>query len=712
MGLRDLNLKPAYDSDEDDVLNDFYIPALSESVRYRRLAGFFSSTALAVAARGIRNFILKGGEIELLVGARLSKNDVEAIKKGMTEPNRVLSESAIKDLSDIREEFVKDHVRALAWMVAKKRLAIKVVILLDEDGKPLNDRAVEDSGIFHQKVGVLIDANNDVVSFSGSINETGYGWLHNIEEFKTFKSWITGDQEHLQSDLHKFRKYWDGVPKNAIVIDVPTAIRDKLIEMAPASISDLNLERYEKKSTVASTSRRYLRDYQKNAVESWKTNDFRGILSMATGTGKTLVALRAIETHVPLNVLNVIVVPFQVLAKQWKEEVAKEFPTAFAIVCDANRPDWLQDMGVLKDYISKATDDARRSFVITTYHTARTERFGEVIDELPEEKLCIIADEVHHAGAPEFSKVLREKFRYRLGLSATPQRTWDEEGQQRIIDFFERVVFDYPIEAAIKERVLCEYEYHIMPAVLEADELDEYSQISASVSAKISRLMKLHPQLVGLSFPRLLFELSNLDLDAFAVIQGLILRRAGIMKKARRKSTALMQIIRQGDLGRCLIYCNDQDHLTDTLRILYDENISALRYDSSMSSDERQRNLDSFSRGFAEYLVAIKCLDEGVDIPICDSAILIASSKSAREFIQRRGRLLRLHPDKKLARIYDILVLPIDLDTSRTVSHLEFEILETEIRRARIFAIAAKNSADILLEISRIESALASRIRE
>ena len=287
MSFQELELKSDYDSEEDDILNDFYIPVLARSKRYYRLAGFFSSSALAVAAKGIAPFIQNGGIMRLIVGATLQKSDVEAIKLGHEDPEKILSETMIRSLNDIYEELIRDHVRALAWLVARNQLEIKVAIVVDGAGYPLDYNTAMKTGIFHQKVGILEDSEGNVISFSGSINETATSWENNIEEFKVFRSWIDGEKDHLIADKSKFEKYWYGKTKRVKVIDIPSAVREHLIRMAP--------------------------------------DDIKGIFEMATGTGKTYTAigciLELIKTEKRLFV--VIACPFKHLIRQWKDNLMK-----------------------------------------------------------------------------------------------------------------------------------------------------------------------------------------------------------------------------------------------------------------------------------------------------------------------------------------------------------------------------------------------------
>jgi hypothetical protein len=229
MSLKDLHLRNAYDSDFDDVLNDFYIPALSNSIKYKRLAGFFTSSSLAVAAKGLSKFIANGGHMKLICGAKLRKADVEAIKEGYEKPARVIEMMMMENLEKLEDEFIQDHVRALGWMVANNKLQIKVAVVVDANGLAMDRENVEKQGIFHQKVGILEDSEGNKMSFSGSDNETASAWQANIEEFKVFRSWKEYEKGYLNADLERFEKFWKGTSKRTRVVNVHIAIKDKLI---------------------------------------------------------------------------------------------------------------------------------------------------------------------------------------------------------------------------------------------------------------------------------------------------------------------------------------------------------------------------------------------------------------------------------------------------------------------------------------------------
>ena len=196
MNLREICIKKAYSSDSDDVLYDFYIPTLKVSVEYNRLAGFFSSTSLAIAARGILGLIKNGGIMKLIVSPKLDKNDLEIILSSYKEPEKYIEKKMLEELGKLEDEFVRDHVFALGWMIANKKLEIKVAIPYDNEGRLLSYEDIQQSGLFHQKVGILRDSEGNVITFSGS-----------IKEFKVFRSWESLEKEYVEADILKFNKF-------------------------------------------------------------------------------------------------------------------------------------------------------------------------------------------------------------------------------------------------------------------------------------------------------------------------------------------------------------------------------------------------------------------------------------------------------------------------------------------------------------------------
>jgi ribosomal 50S subunit-associated protein YjgA (DUF615 family) len=440
----DLKLKHDYDSEEDDILNDFYIPILSKAKRYYRLAGFFSSSALAVAAKGMSAFIKNQGRMQLVIGARLQERDVEAIRQGLEEPEKIIAEMMLSDLERLEEEFVRNHVRALAWLVANNQLDIKVAIVTDEYGQPLDYDTALRRGIFHQKVGIFEDELGNLISFSGSVNESAKAWEDNIEEFKVFRNWVEAEKEYFEADFSKFNRFWGGHANRTRIVDMPRAIRDKFIEISPDNIDELNLDRWGE--VGKQTNRVELRSYQKEAVQNWCDNGKRGIFEMATGTGKTIAALSCLKRafEIGSKIVAVISSPFIHLSEQWIREFDKLDIRSDKVLADSSKISWRDK---LVDSIFDVENGISQSLIVlTTHNTLSSADFVSIIKEskrrVPELKLLLVVDEVHGIGAPERRNGLIEEYDYRLGLSATPKRWFDFEGTDKIFAYFGDVVFE------------------------------------------------------------------------------------------------------------------------------------------------------------------------------------------------------------------------------------------------------------------------------
>lgn len=684
MSLQELELKQAYDSGEDDIVEKFYIPVLSQSVLYRRLAGFFSSTALSIAARGLANFIANDGHMELVVGAKLHKADIEAIKEGTESPEKVIEKMMLDDLQSIENEFVRDHVRALAWMVANKRLEIKVAVMTDDKGLPLDEYTINDSGIFHMKVGILMDKEGNTLSFSGSVNESATAWQRNIEEFKVFRSWINGEVEHLKSDIKKFEKYWFGNGKNVKILDIPNAVRQKLIQIAPANIDELKNLKYD------SVREPRLRPYQNDAIENWLKNGKKGMFEMATGTGKTYTALGCVkELHkVCKKLVVVIICPYQHLVTQWLQRDIAQFGYQ-GIVAFGNSNIWSQNL--TSSVLDLNNDHIKLLIIGTTYDTFCSDRFINIINKIDGE-IFLIADEVHNAGAPITRRGLIDKYTYKLGLSATPRRWFDDEGTDMIYNYFGDTVFEFTLKQAIttinpdtNETYLAPYEYHPFFVELTNRELSQYYDMCKEITVQYFKSKNNENK-------RKLFEL-------------LCIQRQDIVRNAYNKSKKFEEILDSLDnVNDCLVYCSPQQ-IDRVQEILNRHGIVQSRFTGEEDDNKRQELLRNFAERKYQALVAMKCLDEGVDVPSTRVAIFLASSGNPKEFIQRRGRILRRFPRKEKAIIYDIIVVPTlspeNIDSN--IFQMERKILQKELKRYGEFAESSMNYAHTLNKVFPIK---------
>jgi superfamily II DNA or RNA helicase len=693
--LKDVALRDTYDSDSDDTLGEFFIPVLGAATKYHRLAGFFSSSVLAVAARGMSRFIRNGGKMELLCCARLTKRDVEAISGAVVDPNRIISESSIRELSTLEDAFVRDHVAALAWMVANGRLEIKVALVLDENGVPLDSTAVDDEALFHQKVGILEDAEGNSLSFSGSDNESAKGWMRHVEEFKVFRAWEPAERHYYDSDVRKFEKFWKGAGERTLVLDIPEALRKKLIDLAPSDVSSLNLEKWSAR-TRNNTRAVRLWPHQLEAVDKWVAHDKRGIFAMATGTGKTQAALECLRRTLTesSSLLTVLAMPYSHLLRQWESEYERSGIQVPSVVVDSSNQDWRNQVA---DRLLDLENGSLKSLIIFTTHDSLgaiplQKLLGE--RKIPQIKRLLIVDEVHGVGSQERRHGLLNSYDYRLGLSATPERYFDEEGSAVIAEFFGGEIYAFSLRQAIDTRnpatgesFLTPYIYRPRTTELTPTELQKYSQLTDH----ISRLY--HP--------------AQKDPELEKTLLRLYFNRQDILNNAASKLPALESILRElSPVQHCLIYCSPQQkvpiqRLLNRLGIAQhkftlEEGVTPSEKYGGIS--EREFLLQEFTRGTYQALVAMKCLDEGVDVPQAAIGILVSSTGNPREFIQRRGRLLRRFPGKDRAVIYDLIcVVPRDKAAGQgTYGEEESKIRRKETARYLEFARDATNSVDCL----------------
>ena len=703
--LSGLPLKRCYDSDSDDLLGDFYVPALSVSVRYRRLAGYFSSTSLAVAARGLSRFVLNGGTMQLVSGVTLSRDDVEVITQAREGKTSLLGSLLLGSLEDLEAEFVRDHVKALGWMIANGRLDIRVALPIpdDEIANPLEP--FQGGGIFHPKVGILEDADGNVIAFSGSDNETASGWTHNIEEFKVFRSWVGAEKPYLDSDQEKFEKYWNDKAFRTKVVDIPDAVRNKLIQIAPTSFDEIGLEKWLRRAPRRHGTPQ-LWEHQSQAIQCWLENDKRGILEMATGTGKTFVALGCLRRVLldESRLVTVISCPYDHLVKQWNDDV-KEFALSCpTLIADSSAQGW-------KGRLANALSDIRtgvssKLIVLTTHDTLSGDDFKAIITKAVT-PLFLIVDEVHGVGASKRSEGLLDEYNYRLGLSATPRRYFDDEGTEAIFNYFGRTVYELTLAQAIRtinpatgKTFLTPYEYKPFFVHLNEEELLKYE----SETKKIARS----------------YYQSRGGTEREALFALLCFKRQEIVKNAEAKFEALRKVLDGlgSNLNHCLIYCSDKQ-IDPVLRLLKERQINYHKFtmvegttpeDQYGGLSEREFLVQGLGNGTYQVLVAIKCLDEGVDIPTAEVGIVMASSGNPREFIQRRGRILRRPQGpstKKVAILYDVLVSPSEPSAvDSDLRELERAIFQKEIGRYKEFAETANNSLECLNKLHDVESGM------
>jgi superfamily II DNA or RNA helicase len=683
--LNELVIAQAYDTGNrnDQVVRDFYIPVLQESISYKRLTGYFSSQVLALAARGIAGLISNGGKMQLITSPVVSEKDFEALTSSTpTDVQKFVDAQftkAIGDLNDLASTIAYDHVRALGWMLREGYLEIRVLV-----PKDINSG----SGIFHSKVGIVEDKEGNKVSFSGSVNETAMGWSQNIEEFKVFKSWDPGSAFWVNHDEALFEKYWACSSDDGFeAIPLPKDSTQKLISIAPEEIEELNL------AVPSIVEERKLRQYQLDAIDSWERAGFQGILEMATGTGKTFTARECIKRWKgdKSNSLVLVVAPTQTIGSQWQDVLADMNP-----VTTFGTKHWKESIRDLSSKVALGVvDDV---VVIAIQNTACSADFIEAFSKLikSSENHLIIADEMHGLGAPMFRNALNPAIEARLGLTATPDRWFDDEGTQILNDYFKGVAYSFGLHEALTWvdpqtglTPLCPYNYFPNFVSLDPLEMDEYLDLTKRIIMQANKAT---------------------DIEGQDKLNRLLEKRASVLKKAHGKFSALEDVINKlGKITGCLVYCSDREQINSVIEIVARKGITYRTFTGEEGTSprkefsgksERDWILESFEEGDIQMLIAMKCLDEGVDIPSARVGIILASTTNPREFIQRRGRLLRRAKGKQIADIYDMIVAP-EFDTadqSEVITSAR-RIMEKELMRVDEFASDAVNSVDVSTKI-------------
>ena len=657
MSFKDLNIKDQYDSDIDNLVDEFYLPVLSEAISYYRRSGFFSSSSLAVAAQGIGELIRKDGTMRLICNVNLSKQDHDSLKQAIDDPERFLEESSIgDDLDNIEDEIELDHVEALGWMLAKGFLEIKIAF-------PKSNK-----GTYHPKVGVFYDGEN-YISFSGSENESFSGMLNNIEEFKVFESWTDKGRDWAYNDLDKFNDEWNYVTEKTTIVDLPKAIEDKLIKFAPHEKADLALLKKDYKNIYKSWKTSLpARDYQSEAVKNWFNNECEGIFNMATGSGKTITALncyKELKNSSENNFLTIVVCPQKHLVTQWIENIEQFFNNK--ILSTVDNSSWKTDLKLLIGDVK--LNITHFPFVLTTHNTFSNPEFIRIMEKWNID-VFLIVDEVHGVGSSQFQKGLSSKYKYRLGLSATPERWFDDEGTAVLYNYFKDCVFEFTLEDAIEKGFLTEYEYWPHFIELDDDEFDEYMELTKKIAMKYDK---------------------NKNFEDLA-LTGDYIRRQSIIDHAKSKYEELENILNlYGPWDHLLVYCSSKIPIGEKQIDVVKKILSNHEIDSHMfTSKEKDRAsiLNYFDKGKYGALIAMKCLDEGVDVKSAKNAILMASTSNPREHIQRRGRILRKSPGKDKAIIDDMIVVPKSIDK---LSQAEKNLINKEFDRYEEFMKSAIN---------------------
>lgn len=694
MSLADIHIKNEYRSLLDNVVTDFYIPVLQESILYQRAVVFFSSSALIAISKGVEGLVANGGKIQIIASPRLSQEDIDEISKGY-EVRKIIERALLRGVVDPSSIEESERLSYIASLIAKGVLDVKIAFLSSKN----------EIAMYHEKMGIMSDREGNAVAFSGSMNESENAFSSNYESFDVFCSW-TNDRERVFQKQMAFQAIWDDYEPGIETMAFPEAVRDRVYSFN-SSLSTKHSAVSDSAQDEQPLDAMYLppdfkiRPYQETAIQNWKTNGYRGIYDMATGTGKTLTALASIEQLFRDNKRRlgiIIVCPYQHLVEQWVEDIVRFGIKPIVGYSSSPQKNWKKNL-----------EQAIRSFnlrvsdffcFITTNASFVTKSVQEQVQLLSDDVVYVV-DEAHNMGAENYRKCLPENICYRLGLSATIDRHNDEIGTAALSGYFGEKCIIYSLKDAIDSQMLTRYYYYPVLTYLDQDELSEYLMITSQLAKAIRK--------------------KNGKVVLTEHAKQLLIKRARIIAGAKGKLPELQkQIAPFVDDKYILVYCgattvrdeDDSDFGRRQIDLVAEMLGNTLgmrvgRFTSQESAQERAQIRAAFADGETlQALVAIKCLDEGVNIPSIKTAFILASSTNPKEYIQRRGRVLRKFPGKEYAAIYDFITLPFPFETLASQNDAIIEstkgLIKRELIRMMDFADIAENPSltfDLLYEL-------------
>ena len=619
MSFQELDIKKEYRSLLDSVAKDFYIPLLSQAVKYQRAVGFFSSSSLVEISKGISELAKNGGKIQLVASPYLSDEDIEAIKSGYAMRDQVVKEAIRREMTEGKTPFEKARLNLLANLISDGVLDIKIAFTEDSDRM----------GMYHEKMGIITDAEGNRVAFAGSMNESATAMTLNYETIDVYCSW-KDEEDRVIAKENAFASIWNDTEPNIKIIDFPE-LKQEIIEKYKRSVPDFEIDKKEYApdiDTVLHTDlgvyTEYgpkfpewfkLHDYQAEAITEWQKRNYRGIFDMATGTGKTYTGLGALTTlskNIGHKLAAIIVCPYQHLVEQWVEDILKFNIDPIIGYSDSSQKDWPKRLkDAIRDQKLKVRGKEFFCFICTNA-TFSSDYVQTQLAKIKSDTLLMV-DEAHNFGAPYLSCLLYDNYKYRLALSATLDRHNDEEGTAKLYDFFGEKCIEYTLDRAIEEKKLTKYKYYPIVVTLTEEELEAYDNLSYEIG-------------------KCIIKGKNGKMKLSSRGEKLALKRSRIVAGAKNKLTMLEEVIHPYIHDKhILVYCGatkgleqNQDRsdvdsedirqidaVTDLLGNKLGMEVS--QFTSKESVEEREVLKREFSAGDTlKVLIAIKCLDEGV----------------------------------------------------------------------------------------------------
>ena len=717
-----------YRPGEDYSPERFFNDSLRNSNEFDLQLGYFSSAAISVLADGFATFISNGGRMRLVINQIVSEADKKAICKGVDGGTiDCFDLTNFEELRKTFDEYQQQFFDCLAFLINKQRIDIRII------------RPRSRKGIAHTKSGQFRDGDS-VTSFTGSANFTINGLFNNLEEIKIDRSdsvdgmvrkRIASQRTEFDSIMNRQKRGIEYLSPENLVAAVVSAFGDKDIEelldvdrklkriKAEKAIRSINDEKTAAHDEEWDSIPHFPypsgpRDYQKQAFENWKNNGQRGLFAMATGTGKTITSLNCLlEIYKRKGYYKaIILVPTQTLVEQWEKECRK-FNFSEIIKVYSKNTKWREEIERISfnERYGAYNNVSVSYIIISTYASFTRKRIFDSFCVFDKQRTLLIADECHNLGSLSLLRRLPQiPYLRRIGLSATPERQYDDAGNTSIREFFGvngGYTFEYNMEEAIRNGVLCKYYYYPHVVKLTAVELHSYVLLSAKIAKYFN------------------YNTGMFD-NADDVLKMLLLARKRIVQKAENKYGVFCDIMKKryvekGNLKFSLVYVpegnkpdyedddfsnaeeieNDPEaeHLIDTYTkavVDIDSTITVRKFVAGQK--DREKVLYDFASGKLQVLTSMKCLDEGIDVPRSEFAVFCSSTGNPRQFIQRRGRILRTHSDKSYAEIHDLVVVP-EINPGSDSFRMERLLLKNELNRVSNFALLSENTSFTELEL-------------
>ena len=682
------DIRPLYMLPKDPATEDVLIPCFQSATHVDCMMGFFSSAILVSLAPGLATFINRSDEsLRLIISPLLRPEDKAAIAEGIASAEGIVN-AALEGFVVTENAIAQHTLKCLSWMLRHGRVEIKIALMKD--------------ALFHPKVW-LFHEGDDVIAAHGSSNMTYAGIQKNIEQLSISKSWEDANQYYITEKLcDQFKQFWTNYDESCTVIPIPQAIKENLLKTynsdIPPTEDDFHILYKQATKSIEESSASYdfgrpsrpsftIPSYlefekgdfahQGKAVKAWCEAGYQGILEMATGSGKTITAMicahRLYNVEKPL--LIVVAAPYIPLIQQWCDEISPFGLRAVNLTEAHGAKKRAAELSKLRRRLQHGSSNIE--IVVVSHRTLCNNEFKDELKKFQCPTL-LIADEVHNLGSEGFITDPPDFFDYRLGLSATPIRQYDEEGTEQLLEFFGPIVFQFTLEEAIG-RCLVGYEYYVHPVELTENEMEEWYEITEKIGK--SAWMQ-----------------ENDDVDNEYLMKLLRDRRA-LLENAENKIAVLEDVLTQREdftkLRHTLIYASDKapQQLKDVNALLNRHGVlfHQLTHEETPDRKKTAQIIQSFQEGTLRILTAKRVLDEGVNIPEIEKAFILASTTVERQWTQRRGRLLRTcrETGKTHSEIHDFIALPSDLDNLDPRARA---LIASELKRIQAFASLAMNA--------------------